>query len=142
MISVMVASLAAIAFAVVFVLLKIIPVTFAVVEHAAAGAAAMFDPYMSDDEKEKSVRAAGLSTLGSCAGIALRLLACLAAACLPVFAAGWLALATVGDVLHIAESWPFLLGSTLVLSLAAWLFLRWQTDERKRCSAPTFRGLR
>lgn len=126
MASLIVASVAAIAFAAVFVRLRIVPATFAIVEQAGAGAAGMLDPHKSDDEKERVVRAAGLSVLGSCADIAVRLLGCLAAAALPVFMAQSLRLSTLHAVTMTAESWQFLIGSTLALSFGAWLFFRLQ----------------
>ncbi len=124
MVSLMVASVAAIAFAAAFVFLGIVPATFSIVEQAGTGGAAMLDPYMSDDEKEKTVRQAGFRVLGSCAGIMIRLLTCLAAAALPAFMAQWLQLSTFNDVMQTAESWQFLLGSTVALSFAAWLFFQ------------------
>ena len=129
MVALMVASAAAVAFAAAFLLLGIVPVTFAVVEQAGAGGAAMLDPHLSDDEKEKAVRLAGFSVLGSCAGIAMRLLACLAAAAVPAFTAQWLQLSTLNDVMQTAESWQFLLGSTVALSFAAWLFFQLQPKD-------------
>jgi len=129
MVALMVASVAAIAFAAVFILVGIVPATFAVVEQAGAGGAAMLDPHMSDDEKEKAVRLAGLTMLGSCAGIAMRLLACVAAAALPAFAAQWLHLSPLNDVMQTIESWQFLLGSTVALSFAAWLYFRLRAKD-------------
>ncbi|MBL3702000.1 hypothetical protein GI582_04725 [Sulfitobacter sp. BDSS02] len=73
-----------------------------------AGIAAMFDPALSDEEKEASIRRTGLDLIKKTGGLALRLILSLLAAAVPIYLADWLGLVPLEASMDMMLSWEFI----------------------------------
>ena len=116
-------------FAVVFWLSKLTAVARRAADRAIAGSMAILDDELSDDEKEKLVRASAIRLLGDTALVVLWLGACLAAAAAPVLLLDWLGMLSAAGVVALMLSWEFIVGTTVALVLAGWLLARRRPAE-------------
>jgi hypothetical protein len=118
------ALLAAICFALVLRLLRIVPLASSAIARAADAARTMKDTAMSDADKERAARATSLALLGSCAAIAVRGVAAAAAsaALLALFHLTGLARWTATTAF--LASWPGIALASAAMVVAAFPRLR------------------
>ncbi|MCA0998771.1 sulfotransferase [Alloyangia pacifica] len=120
----LVASLGVLAFAAVIFKIGLVRKARLALTVARDGVAALTNPALDDDEKEKAVQKAGLRLLGLTGALVWRFVLILAAAAVPMYLADLAGLvpfdASMGRLLN---GW-FVLGSTVVMIVVVWVALK------------------
>lgn len=124
------ASLVVVAFLVVCLALRIVEVARRINRTAGGALAAMRDPALDDDAKERAARAAAIGLLGGFWAIVWRALLALAASAALVLIADRLSLAPADAVMRRLESWPFIITATVVLTLLYVAMVVWRRVAR------------
>ncbi|WP_299506621.1 sulfotransferase [uncultured Roseobacter sp.] len=99
------------------------------IAQANAGLSAMLDSGLSDDEKEAAVRKAGIALIVGSGAIAWRLVACLAAAALPIYLAEFAGLSPAETVFDLMLRLDYIIGVSVALIVLVWLFKRKDPDK-------------
>jgi len=114
--SLLVASAVVVVFLVVCLALRIVDVARAVNRTAAAAFAGMRDPALDDDAKERAARTAALALFKAFLAILWRGGVALVASIALLEGADLAGLAPAAAVMRQLESWPFIMGATVVLT--------------------------
>ena len=124
MIEILVAVAATVVFIVGFRFLKVVAIAQRIIEHARVGVGAMLNIELSDIEKERATRKAGVQLLLGSFAIFWRMLLCAAAGMVPVYGVDYFGYMTVSSVFDLFLSWEFIVVITAVLLILVSLIKR------------------
>jgi len=108
-------------FTLVFLISGIVRTSQQAINTSRQGLAALTSNSLNDDEKEKAVQQAGLKLLATALSIALRFAVVLGATYVPIFLADYFQWVSTENTLATLISWPFIVGSSLVVIGIIWL---------------------
>lgn len=113
---------------------RAVPLAREAAQVAGEAAAVMRAPDLGDDEKERRTRRAAVRLFGSFAAISLISLAALGAAAAVVWLGAVAGFYGLGEAVHTASSWPFILISSAAM-IAVWLTVRYAPRRTQKLDA-------
>ncbi len=104
---------------------------------ANTGIAAMLDSALSDAEKERAVRRAGIALISGSLALLWRIALCLAAAVLPVYLADLAGVAQAASIFALMLRFDYILGVSLALIALTWIFRRKAQPTKREDDSPS-----
>lgn len=124
MISLFVAGLAVLVFAIILAVSRIGKTAGSAVKLCVDGVSAIFDRDLTDDEKEAKARQSAIALLAASWGIAWRLAAALGGAALPIYLVDFLGFSPAGDVIALMLRLDFIIIVSVALVAGVYLLKR------------------